>query len=62
MQTADADGKAVSERIGMAVRWIDTAIALRGTAGQTVTNVARGPGVTQVAMLDASGKIWLREA
>jgi len=57
MQTADADGKAVSERIGMAVRWIDTAIALRGTAGQTVTNVARGPGVTQVAMLDASGKI-----
>jgi len=57
MQTAGTNGKSTSERIGMAVRWIDTAIALRGTAGQTVANVARGPGVTQVAMSDASGKI-----
>ncbi len=57
VQSAAAESKAVSERIGMAVRWIDTAIALRGAAGQTVANVARGPGVTQVAMMDASGKV-----
>ena len=56
-QTSGQDSRSVSERIGLTVRWIDTAIALRGTASQTVTNVARGPNVTQVAMLDAAGKV-----
>ncbi len=56
-RSAAQGSQVVSDRIGMSVRWIDTAIALRGSANQTVANVARGPGVTQVAMMDAAGGV-----
>ncbi|MEE9348289.1 MAG: ATP-binding protein, partial [Robiginitomaculum sp.] len=47
----------VSDRIGAQVRWIETSIALRGSAQKIVRTAASGPNVTQVAMIDANGNI-----
>ncbi|MEE9347015.1 MAG: hypothetical protein V3U82_02390, partial [Robiginitomaculum sp.] len=47
----------VSDRIGAQVRWIETSIALRGSAQKIVRTAASGPNVIQVAMIDANGII-----
>ena len=47
----------ISERIATQVNWMNTALAMRGNARQTVNVAARGPNVTAAAVLDSSGNV-----
>lgn len=51
------DADAISERLGGHVSWMNTALAMRGNARQTVNIAARGPNVTGAAILDISGNV-----
>ena len=51
-----AQGMAISDRIGSAVRWQDTALSFRGSASQIVGVAARGDNVMGVALLDSNGR------
>lgn len=46
----------ISDRIGSAVRWQDTALSFRGSASQIVGVAARGENVAGIALLDSNGR------
>lgn len=47
--------ESISERIGSAVRWQDTALSFRGSSSQIVGIAARGNNVAGVALIGADG-------